>query len=532
MRAGAAFGLAAAVAAAQGPSPPAAPRALAAERHREAIHRMRYRVQDERRPVTPAEIEAIRPVVTELAADLVDPAVPWNGKRPALAALQHLRHAAAPAVPALVQVLDLYREDNGPPGVGHFCEVTRTLEVVAPQDERGIRAVTEWLQQNTKAHAICHRCGCALKALEAAGPSARAIATPVLATLAADRVLSSDDWQLGRTLAAIGVSANLSPTLMDRIGDENVSTHDRAEILRALAPDASGVGDPGRLLGLAAGLLRHRDRNLREAAAETLGALGAPALDALRQGLRDRDFRVRAKSAASLAKLGPAAGPAAADLAEALDPFRGTAREAIAALVAIGDTALPALDARGRAAPEWLQPLIAAAAVSVRERDPRSATRALATFTPGAGGLGFVRIEVRRAGDGPVYEPGTHRARLRVTGGAIGPQAGGLPRFDHDVEGTYGPNTVFVALDGRREGDRLHVLLSPEIAQSPLQGTERWTREEALKHAVPEGTAAAYDVEIRRVCRPVVWRPISSGWFSEMKLELACVRPDEAEPSR
>jgi hypothetical protein len=516
----------AAAASAQAPSPSLA-RALAADRHREAIHRMRYRVQDARKPVTAEEVAAIRPVVDALAADLRDSTVPWNGKRPALAALQHLRHAAAPAVPSLVETLDLYPGDDGPQGVGHFCEVTRTLEAVAPQDERGIRAVTEWLQRNTKAHSICHRCGCALKALEAAGPSAHAIATPVLAALAADRVLSSDDWQLGRTLAAIGVSANLSPTLMDRIADEKVSTYDRAEILRALARDASGVGDPRRLLGLAAGLLRHRDRNLREAAAEALGALGPPALDALRQGLGDRDFRVRARAAAALARLGPAAAPAAAGLAEALDPFRGTAREAIAALIAVGDAALPALDARWRAAPGWLQPLIAAAGVSVRDRDPRIASRALAAFAPGPGGHGFVRIEVRRAGDGPVFAAGKHRAHLRVRGGAIGPQAEGLPRFDHDIEGTYAPNTVFVALDGRREGDRLHVVLSPEIAQSPLSGTGRWMREEALKFAVPEGTAAAYDVEIRRVCRPIVWRPIRSGWFSEMKFELACVRPGE-----
>ena len=113
-----------------------------------------------------------------------------------------------------------------------------------------------------------------------------------------------------------------------------------------------------------------------------------------------------------------------------------------------------------------------------------------------------------------------------MKGGAIGPGSESQPRFDHDVTGTYGPNTLFVALEGRRDGDQLHVILSPEIATSPLQGTERWMREEALKHAVPEGTAAAYDVEIRSICRPVVWRPISSGWFSDMKFELACVTAD------
>jgi hypothetical protein len=118
---------------------------------------------------------------------------------------------------------------------------------------------------------------------------------------------------------------------------------------------------------------------------------------------------------------------------------------------------------------------------------------------------------------------------LRVKGGPSGPGSDAQPRFDHDVEGTYAPNTLFHALGGRRAGDRLHVLLSPEIAQSPLQGTERWMREEAVKYAMPEGMAAAYDVEIRSLCRPIVWRPISSGWFSDLKLELACVRPTDPE---
>jgi hypothetical protein len=489
---------------------------------------MRFRVQDERKPVTPAEIASIRPVVEELAADLRNPAVPWNGKRPALAALQHLRQAALPAVPALVETLDLYREDNGPQGVGHFCEVTRALEAVAPRDERSIRAVAAWLKQNTQAHSICHRCGCALKMLETAGPAAREIAGPVVERLAASRILASDDWQLGRTVAAMGIAGDASATLMARVQDENVSTYDRAETLLALGRDAGRVRDSSRLLGLAAQFVTHPDRGLREAAAETLGALGPPALDALRVGLRDAHYKVRARSAASLARLGAAAAPAAADLVTALDPFRGTAREAIAALAAIGPPAASAIQTGMARAPDWLRPLLFAAATTARTSDARPALEALSSFTPGPGGHGFVRVEVRRAGRGAVFVPGEHRATLGVKGGATGPGTEGRPRFDVEVNAAYAPNTVFHALAGRREGDAVTVLMSPEIAQSPISGTDRWQRHEALRNAIPDGAAAAYEVEIRRVCRPIVWRFLRGSMY-EFSFEVACVQPSERE---
>ena len=404
----AALAVLAATAVVQQPSVP--PRTLAAERHEEAIHRMRYRLMDERKPVTAAEIAAIRPVVDELAADLVDPSLGWNHRRPALRALQHLRQAAVPAIPTLVQVLDMYREDNGPPGVGHFCEVTQTFEAVAPRDERAIRAVTEWLQQNTKSHSICHRCGCALQALEAAGPAARAIASPVLQTLAGDRVLSSDDFQLGRTLAAVGVSAALSPTLMDRMADEGVSTYDRAEILRALAKDASQVPDPQRLLGLAAQLLGHRDRNLREAAAETLGALGPPALDPLRLAIA-RPRLPRARESGRLAgearpgrrtrvrrsRRGARPVPRHRQGGHRRARRRGRRRDSGAG--------------RARARRAGLDaPLVFAGVASVRARDPRLGLRALDAFTRGPGGHGFVRVEVKREGRGPIFFPASTAA--------------------------------------------------------------------------------------------------------------------------
>ena len=516
-------------AAARGDPPVVAARELAAERYAEVIHRMRYKIQNEKDPATADEIAAMAPVALALGVDLTDPTVTWNEKRPALEALQRLRHAARPAIPALVQALDLYPDDNGPQGVGHFCEVTRALSEVDPADERGIRAVSTWLQQ-VRGGSICHRCGCALQMLEAAGPDARPIARPVLEQFARGRVLMSDDFQLGKTLKAVGVSNAMAATLMQRVIDSGVSPDDRAGTLRALAPDAGQLGDADRaeLLRIATLLLaQHRYRPLREAAAESLGALGPPALEPLRLGLRDADYRVRGKAAGALARLGPVAAPAAPELVEALDPFRGTAREAAAALVAIGPLARPVLEDRARQAPAWLRPLITATARAVDRNHLQPAHAALELFTPGPGGHGFVRIEVRQRGSGPTFDPSKHRARLRVKGGAIGPGSEGLPQFDHTLN-ELAPNTVFQALGGQREGDRVHVVLSPEIAQSPLSGTERWMREERLQRAVPEGMAAAYDVEIGHLCEPVIWRPLRGmGKFSDMQFEVYCKRPDQ-----
>ena len=96
------------------------------------------------------------------------------------------------------------------------------------------------------------------------------------------------------------------------------------------------------------------------------------------------------------------------------------------------------------------------------------------------------------------------------------------------MNAAYAPNTLFHALQDRRQGDVLHVALSPEIAQSPLSGTERFAREEALKNAIPDGVAAAYDVEIERVCRPIVWRFLRGSMY-EFSFEVACVRPRDRE---
>jgi HEAT repeat protein len=522
--------LAAGVSAPASGGPPAvAARELAAKRYAEVIHRMRWKVQDKKDPATAAEIEAIAPVALALGEDLTDPTVTWSEKRPALEALKHLRHAGRPAIPALVQALDLYPGDNGPQGVGHFCEVTRTLSEVDPTDERGIRAVSTWLQQGARGHSICHRCGCALQLLEAAGPAARPIAAPVLEQLARSRLLMNDSLQLGQTLKAVGVSGAMAGTLLQRVTDSGVSPDDRAATLRALAPDAGQLGDADRaeLTRISADLLgHHRHRPLREAAAETLGVLGPRALDPLRLALGDGDYRVRAKAAEALARLGPAAASAAPELVQALDPFRGTAREAAAALVAIGPLARPALEDRARQAPAWVRPLLTATVRAVESGSLQPAHEALKHFTPGPGGCGFVRIEVRHSGSGPTFDPSKHRATLHVKGGAMGPGSEGLPHFDHTVN-ELAPNMVFQALAGQREGDRVHVVLSPEIAQSPLAGTERWMREERLQFAVPEGTAAAYDVEIDRVCEPVIWRPLRGmGRYSDMKFEVFCKRPD------
>jgi HEAT repeat protein len=520
--------LAAAVSASAGGGPPAASaRELAAQRYADVIHRMRYKVQDREHPATAAEIEAVAPVALALGEDLTDPTVTWSEKRVALQALQHLRHAGRPAIPALVEALDLYPENNGPQGVGHFCEVTRTLAEVDPRDERGIRAVSGWLQQ-VRGGSICHRCGCALQLLEAAGPEARPIAGPVLEQFARGRVIMSDDFQLGKTLKAVGVSGAMAATLMERVIDSGVSPEDRAGTLKALAQDAGQLleADRAELARISALLLaHHRYRPLREAAAEALGVLGPPGLDPLRLALKDADYRVRAKPAEALARLGPAAARAAPELVEALDPFRGTAREAAAALVAIGPLASPVLEDRARHAPEWLRPLIIATVRAIESGNPQLAHDALKRFKAGPGGHGFVRIEVRRRGSGPTFVPTEHRATLHVKGGAMGPGSEGLPRFDHTVD-ERAPNMVFHALAGQREGDRVHVVLSPEIAQSPLAGTGRWMDEEKLKFAVPEGVAAAYDVEIDRVCQPVIWRPLRGmGKFSDMQFEVFCRRP-------
>ena len=251
--------LLAAVSASAGGGPPAASaRELAAQRYADVIHRMRYKVQDREHPATAAEIEAVAPVALALGEDLADPTVTWSEKRVALQALQHLHHAGRPAIPALVEALDLYPENNGPQGVGHFCEVTRTLAEVDPRDERGIRAVSGWLQQ-VRGGSICHRCGCALQLLEAAGPEARPIAGPVLEQFARGRVIMSDDFQLGKTLKAVGVSGAMAATLMERVIDSGVSPEDRAGTLKALAQDAGQLleADRAELARISALLLAH-----------------------------------------------------------------------------------------------------------------------------------------------------------------------------------------------------------------------------------------------------------------------------------
>jgi len=462
-------------------------------------------------------------VAREIAADLTDPTLEASQMNPAFEALKQIGPLAAGVTDVLVA--HLHSRDNDSSAytrTAYFCEVTRTMAKVAPRDPAVVRALANALAQS-RGSGDSHRIGCALEALQAAGPAAAQVAGPVLEQLARAHVLTTYPDQLNKAIEAIGVGGSMVASLIGRAIDAQVGIDDRAAAVRTLGKSYADMSprDQADVRVTAAQLLDDPYPPVRVAAAEALGPAGPPALDALAHGLDDARSDVRAAAARSLAKLGPAAAPARAKLLAALDPFLGTGEAAAEALVAIGPAAQADVEARARTSPRALRPLAEATAraIGVGSMEPvRQALRD--AYGHGPGVVGYVDVEVVGTGAGMAYAPSGYRIKARFRGGPY--TASG--RAPATVEGTLtvdnAPNAFFTALAGRRAGDHVRLLLSPETIPDPYAAVQVAGRKPAQ---FPVATGAAFDVEVLRVCEPVIWTAFrGSGIWGPVRFELYC----------
>ncbi len=507
-------------------------------RHRPLIHELqtlrradaddRRRTSSRPRPLdglTAAELQArFAPVLQDLEADLRGGALSPHQAYSTFEALGAMGETATPAIPTIVAVLDAWDHDRFF-RIPYLCSAVKALAEIAPTSPDVIQVLANALSRELPSRgSVCHRCGCILEALERSGPAARDVAGPVLERVMAEpRFLTTYHHQLGRALASVGIGTSL-PIALRRVTRNDVLPGDRAETLRALARESGAYSSTERaaLRTAAAGLLGDETLEVRVAAAETLGATGPEAVDALRRALGDWHFAVRVAAAEALGRVGAPAVDAAPQLAAALDPFLGTAMAAGKALVAIGPGTLPAIEARRAQVAAPLAPIVAAAAQAVRAGRTEPLQTAIArTARAGPHGQGFAHVEVRQAGRGALaYDPGRHRIRLRYTVlRYLGP--GRNPEAHEDrVTVSHAANTALSALRGRRTGDRVRLTLSPDIAQAPTYGSNRH-RESWTTHV--GGTTGLFDVAIERVCEPVVWTLFrGSGAVNPIRFELYC----------
>jgi hypothetical protein len=437
-----------------------------------------------------------------------------------------MRQFAQPAIPTIVGLLGAWDHHNFY-RVPYFCEGVKSLGQIAPKSPEVIKVLSDALARELPSRgSVCHRCGCVLEALEQSGPAAREIAGPVLERVMAEpRFMTTYDWQLGRAVKAIGIgSASSIATAMERAGREDVLPGDRVAILRALAKDAPtfGAADLAALRATAAGVLESDIHEVRAAGAEVLGATGPEAVSDLIGALKDWHFTVRVAAARSLGRLGPSAASAADALAAALDPYLGTGAAAAEALVTIGPSTIPAIERRRAAAPAYLRSFIAATGRAVQERRVTPIRESLTRdFARGPHGAGVVRVEVQRAGAGQTpYDWQKHRISLRFTvqryeGPGRSPQ-----RTADTVVGQHAVNNAIQALQGRRAGDSVRLLLSPDIAQSPAYGTDRHADSWSTHVA---GTPGLFDIAIVRVCEPVIWTLWKGhGLWGPIEFEMYC----------
>ena len=306
---------------------------------------------------------------------------------------------------------------------------------------------------------------------------------------------------------------------VERVLDATVAPADRAQALRTLGTHAAATpGDRVLVRDTAAKVLDSGVTEIRTAAAEALGATGPEGVPALTKALGDYHYEVRAAAATALGHIGKPALPAAGALAAALDPFLGVAAEAGNALVAIGSEALPIVEARVKAVPatDPARPVLVAVMLTLRlGRD--HLTEALEKELPhGPDGKGFVSIEpLRTTTAGMAYQPEKHRIRVRFT--VL--HYGSLRRLPDDMQETslvawQGVNTGLAALAGRRAGDRVRLLMSPDIAQSLVFGT---SKHQTRSRTHVSGTTGYFDVTIDGVCEPQIWT-----LFGSFKIETSC----------
>jgi hypothetical protein len=105
---------------------------------------------------------------------------------------------------------------------------------------------------------------------------------------------------------------------------------------------------------------------------------------------------------------------------------------------------------------------------------------------------------------GSTYQPGKDRLRARFTVLRYGspgkqPVETGETAIVVHQGFTYG----MAALAGRRAGDRVRLLMSPDIAQSPVYGTPK---HQSSWNTHVSGTTGYFDITIDRVCEPQIWR--------------------------
>jgi hypothetical protein len=323
---------------------------------------------------------------------------------------------------------------------------------------------------------------------------------------------------IGRAVGSTGASGETRQAV-DRVLDATVPPDERAKTLRTLVGPAAATPDDRALVRDAATrVLDSGITEIRTAAAEALGATGPEAVPALTRALGDYHYEVRAVAATALGRIGRPALPAAAALAGALDPYLGAAAEAGAALVAIGSETLPIVEARVKAsaATDRARPVLVAVMLTLRlGRD--HLTETLAKELPhGPHGKGFVMIEpLRTSTTGTAYEPEKHRIRVRFTVLHYGTPRK-LPEDMQEIglEAWQGVNPGLAALAGRRAGDRVRLLMSPDIAQSLVFGT---SKHQLRSRTHVSGTTGYFDVKIDRVCEPQVW-----SLFGSMKFETSC----------
>ena len=304
-----------------------------------------------------------------------------------------------------------------------------------------------------------------------------------------------------------------------RVLDAKVVPAERAQTLRTLGTHAAVTpGDRALVRDAAARVLDSGITEIRTAATEALGATGEEAVPALTRALGDYHYEVRAAAATALGRIGRPALPAAAALAGALDPYLGAAAEAGAALIAIGSEALPIVEARAKAAAatDRARPVLVAVMLSLRHGRDHLTEALEKELTHGPHGKGFVSIEpLRTSAAGTAYQPEKHRIRVRFTVLHYG-----TPRkLPEDMQETglvawQGVNPGLAALAGRRAGDRVRLLMSPDIAQSLVFGT---SKHQMRSRTHVSGTTGYFDVTIDGVCEPQIWTI-----FGSLKVETAC----------
>ena len=108
---------------------------------------------------------------------------------------------------------------------------------------------------------------------------------------------------------------------------------------------------------------------------------------------------------------------------------------------------------------------------------------------------------------------------MRFRGGPYAATGAGAPAIDGTLTVDNAPNAFFSALDGRRAGDRVRLLLSPETIADPHAALAVVGNPPRL----PVATGAAFDVEVLRVCEPVIWTVFrGSGIWGPIQFEVYC----------